>query len=98
MKRLMLWLIVMLLPLQALAFSCIDKRDGKAFDAVGQRNIDVTVNLSPEIMIGDVVVFDLSQYFTCQNTIPARYVDYMRINAGNLSNLAGCLFQQRSGD
>lgn len=82
MIRLTFWLIVMLLPLQALAFSCIDKRDGKAFDAVGQRNIDVTVNLSPEIMIGDVVVFDLSQYFTCQNTLPARYVDYMRMNAG----------------
>lgn len=82
MIRLIIWLTVLLLPLHAQAFSCIDKRDGKPFNAVGQRNIDVTVNLSPEIMIGDVVVFDLAQYFTCKNEIPARYVDYMRMNAG----------------
>ncbi|MEJ4043412.1 fimbrial protein [Erwinia sp. SLM-02] len=75
--------VILLCSARSEAFSCIDKRDGRAFDAVGQRNIDVTVNLSPEIMIGDVVIFDLANYFQCQNTIPNRYVDYMRINAGS---------------
>lgn len=82
MIRLTLWLVCMLLSLNAMAFSCIDKRDGKPFNAVGQRNIDVTVNLSPEIMIGDVVVFDLAQFFTCKNDQPNSFVDYMRMNAG----------------
>ncbi|OFC62135.1 fimbrial protein [Candidatus Erwinia dacicola] len=79
----MRWALILVLglPLYALAFECIDKRDGKPFDAVGQRNIDVTVNLSPEIIIGDVVVFDLSDTFTCRNTMPKTYVDYMLLNS-----------------
>jgi len=84
--------VFLLIPGKALAFSCIDKRDGKAFDAVGQRNIDVTVNLSPEIMIGDVVIFDLADYFTCMNTIPNRYVDYMRLNAGSYNTTLDASF------
>ncbi len=92
MRRLLFWLVVLLLPAKALAFSCIDKRDGKAFDAVGQRNIDVMVNLSPEIMIGDVVVFDLAQYFTCRNTDPSIYVDYMRLNAGTYNTALDASF------
>lgn len=82
MRRALVLLLVLLLPMKALAFACIDKRDGKPFNAVGQRNIDITVNLSPEIIIGDVVVFDLSDTFTCRNTNPRVYVDYMRLNSG----------------
>ncbi|WP_336803175.1 fimbrial protein [Erwinia aphidicola] len=82
MRRALVLLLVLLLPMKALAFACIDKRDGKPFNAVGQRNIDITVNLSPEIIIGDVVVFDLANYFTCKNELPNSYVDYMRLNSG----------------
>lgn len=82
MRRALVLLLALLLPMKALAFACIDKRDGKSFNAVGQRNIDITVNLSPEIIIGDVVMFDLANYFTCKNELPDSYVDYMRLNSG----------------
>ncbi len=81
-----LCLLLVLISNNVSAFNC--KAEGKVIGQFGGSR-DVIVSVSPEVQLGQNLVIDLSSLISCQNTIPKKRTDYLRI--GKASAFAGAL-------
>ncbi len=76
--RLVFLLFVLLFSFKVSAFTCRDQ-NGREYTDVSQ-DFSIGIDLNRTIAPGDMILFDLSRFFSCRNDNPRYRQDYMYLN------------------